>query len=505
MESINKILNRMFSIVKSVLSEAYNRLLVPAFSFMGTQLSFLNRQAMKTSLGQWANKYAAEKAEFWRRAWITYKALKSPVMDPLVAQMLVKNEEIDVSDDDVVVKGNTLFLLIGSFFIIAILWATFTELDEVVRAEGVVVPPSSIQTVQSMLPGSVTQIRVELGDRVEAGDVLFQIEDRDMLANFDDNEISRITSEASAARLRAEAEGASSVSFPEHLITLRPDAVARETELFEQRQAALKDKLKLSERKISEFEAQINISKSSSESVNEEIKILEPLVEGGHESKLYLLQRKADLARLEGELKIARLSAERARDQYESIVSEYRANAAQELASVRTIAEQAGAKEDALKGRVEQASIRSPVAGVVSAVFIKTVGGAVQQGTAMAEIVPDEKALLIRARIPVEDISSIFVNQPANVALSSYDPARYGSLKGTVSRIASNSTSEERMPPYYETMIEIPDPRFSKSAEEVEVVPGMTATVDIIGKKRTVLNYILTPIERASGVVFREK
>ena len=116
-----------------------------------------------------------------------------------------------------------------------------------------------------------------------------------------------------------------------------------------------------------------------------------------------------------------------------------------------------------------------------------------------------KKALLIRAKIPVEDISSVFVNQPANVSLSSYDPARFGSLKGTVRRIASNSTSEERMPPYYETMVEIPDPRFSKASDEVEVVPGMTATVDLIGKKRTVLNYILTPIERASGVVFREK
>ena len=391
MELMNKIFNKIWSIVKTVFSFIYEKLLVPVVSFIGGRFRWLNKQAMKTSLGRRANEGFEEKADFWRRAWMTYKALKSPQMDPMVAQLLVMNEEIDVSNDDVVVRGNTLFVLIASFFIIATLWAAFTELDEVVRAEGVVVPRSSIQTVQSMLPGSVTEIRAKLGDRVIAGDILFQIEDRDMLANFDDNEISRITSEASAARLRAEAAGASSITFPEHLIELRPQAVERETQLFEQRQAALKDQLTLSERKISEFEAQISIAKSSSDSLLEEVKILEPLVAGGHESKLYMLQRKSDLARLDGELKIARLAAERARDEHESIISGYRAEAAEELANVRTVAEQAGAKEDALKGRVEHAAIRSPVTGVVSAVYVKTLGGVVQQGTMMAEIVPDEK------------------------------------------------------------------------------------------------------------------
>jgi len=82
--------------------------------------------------------------------------------------------------------------------------------------------------------------------------------------------------------------------------------------------------------------------------------------------------------------------------------------------------------------------------------------------------------------------------------------ARYGNLDGKVQRVASNTTQQENMPPYYQTMVEIPEPRLSKSEDDVEVVPGMTVMVDIIGKKRTVLNYILTPLNRAAGVAFRE-
>ena len=118
---------------------------------------------------------------------------------------------------------------------------------------------------------------------------------------------------------------------------------------------------------------------------------------------------------------------------------------------------------------------------------------------------PDERALLVKARVLAEDISGVYVDQLAQVALSAYDVSRYGNLEGRVQRIAGNTTIEEGQAPYYQTMVEVPNPRFSKSPEKVEIVPGMTVVIDIIGKKRSVLNYIMTPLNRASGVVFRER
>jgi len=127
-----------------------------------------------------------------------------------------------------------------------------------------------------------------------------------------------------------------------------------------------------------------------------------------------------------------------------------------------------------------------------------------QAGTVLAEIVPDELQVLVKARIMSEDIASIFPGQVAQVALSAYDVSRYGNLERSVQRIAPNTTQEENMPPFYETMISVPEAKLSKSNDEVDIVPGMTVVVDLIGKKRSVLDYIMTPLNRATGVVFRE-
>ena len=151
-----------------------------------------------------------------------------------------------------------------------------------------------------------------------------------------------------------------------------------------------------------------------------------------------------------------------------------------------------------------ETDVRAPAAGIVTAVHVKTIGAVVQAGTVLAEIVPDEQAVLVQARILSEDIGGVYPGQIAQVSLSAYDVSRYGNLEGEVQRIAQNTTQEQNMPPFYETLIAIPIPKLSKSDDEVEIVPGMTVMVDLIGQKRTVLNYIMTPLNRAAGVAFRE-
>ncbi|MGC6534439.1 MAG: HlyD family efflux transporter periplasmic adaptor subunit [Parvibaculales bacterium] len=224
--------------------------------------------------------------------------------------------------------------------------------------------------------------------------------------------------------------------------------------------------------------------------LRDKIEILRPLVEGGHEARLTLVEAESEY--------------NGARDEYEAVLANYRAEAARELAEVRTRADQAGAREDAFRAKVRHADVRAPADGTVSAVHVKTVGAVVQAGTVLAEIVPDEKHLLVQARILSEDIGGVHLGQPAQVSLSAYDVSRYGNLEGHVQRIAQNTTQEENFPPYYQTMIAIPEPKLSKSDAPVEIVPGMTVMVDIIGQKRTVLNYIMTPLNRAAGLAFRE-
>ena len=412
----------------------------------------------------------------WQRTVEIYRKLTSPPPDPMMAAMMMQGEQVDIDEDPTELHGNRLFVLIAAFFAILLLWAALTELDEVVRADGTIVPPSSVQLVQNRLPGSLLTINAKLGDRVKKGDVLFRLEDEDVIANFDDNEITRIAALAQIARLTAEADGLETPQFPDWLARSAPDVAASERAVFERRRRALDTRLASVERRI--------------KNLADKIGILRPLVEGGHEARLTLVEA-------EGEHNAAL-------DEYEAMLANFRAEAARELAEVKTRADQAGAREDAFRAKVRHADVRAPADGTVSAVHVKTVGAVVQAGTVLAEIVPDEQHLLVQARILSEDIGGVYLGQVAQVALSAYDVSRYGNLEGHVQRIAQNTTQEENFPPYYQTMIAIPEPKLSKSDGPVEIVPGMTVMVDIIGQKRTVLNYILTPLNRAAGVAFRE-
>ena len=406
-----------------------------------------------------------------------YIKLTSPPPDPLMAAMMMQNEPIDLDQDDIRLTGNKVFVYITAFFTVFVLWASFAKLDESVRAEGSMVTPSSVQLVQNRLPGSVVTIEVKLGEHVEKGQVLFKLEDEDVIANFDDNEITRLVSLAMKARLTAEVDGLDQVMFPPWLEKAAPQVIRSEIEVFERRRKALETRLVSLRRRIANFEDKINI--------------LKPLVEAGHEARLTLVD-------VEGQYHAAL-------DEYQAVIAEFRSESASQLAEVNKQADQAGAREDAFRAKVAHAEVRASTSGIISAVHIKTVGAVVQAGTVLAEIVPDEKAILVMARLPAEDVADVYPGQIAQVSLSAYDVSRHGTLEGYVQKIAQNTTQEENLPPYYQTMIEINNPRFSKSEEEVEIVPGSPVMVDIIGNKRTIMSYILTPLERAAGRAFREK
>lgn len=414
----------------------------------------------------------------WHKVQSIYRKLTSPPPDPLMAAMMSMGKTIDIDEDPTELHGNRVFVLIASFFTIAILWATFTELDEVVRAEGTIVPPSSVQLVQNRLLGSGVTISAKVGQSVKKGDILFRLEDEDVVANFDDNEITLIAALATISRLTAEANGADELVFPNWLEgnTNAKDVVLAERGVFARRQRAIQSRLTSINRRVT--------------NLKEKMDILRPLVEGGHEARLTLVE-------VRGEYNSAL-------DEYEAVIHNFRAEAARELSEVQIRADQAGARESAFRAKVRNAEVRAPEDGTISAVHVKTVGAVVQAGTVLAEIVPDELQVLVKARIMSEDIASIFPGQAAQVALSAYDVSRYGNLEGSVQRIAPNTTQEENMPPYYETMISVPEAKLSKTDEEVDIVPGMTVVIDIIGKKRSVLDYIMTPLNRAKGVVFRE-
>jgi HlyD family type I secretion membrane fusion protein len=189
----------------------------------------------------------------------------------------------------------------------------------------------------------------------------------------------------------------------------------------------------------------------------------------------------------------------------ETTIANFRADAAATLVEVQTRASQYLSRQEALRGKVRHAEIKAPLSGVVSAVHVKTVGAVVQAGSMLAEIVPAESALLARAQILPHNIAAVNPGQVARLSVSAYDPSRYGVMMGVVHRVANNTTQPENQMPFYETIIEIPEARLTKSSIIPEIAAGMPLTVDILGDKRTVMNYIMTPIQKSWQAAFREK
>lgn len=416
-------------------------------------------------------------------------------------------------------KGQIVFILITAFFVVALYWASNAQLDEQVRAEGIVIPPSDIQIVQSRLPGSITDIYVDLGSAVKKGDVLFRVEDTDVQADFAENEIVIATSKIAIGRLEAEVAGQGQLSYPQDLITAAPEAAEKEASLFYQRRRALQEQVDVLEqsvevlrRSIIEKTVEAEIAEQQAAIRKQEYDLLSPLVTAGHEPKIKLIEAETKWRQSQGAAELARLSAQSMEAEKQgkerevlSIKSQNIADASAQLVEAQTRLAQAIARQESLAGRVSHADIRAPETGIISALHIKTVGAVVQAGTLLTEIVPDNTEMIVRARLLPQDVADVTLNQMARISLSAYDVSRYGALEGSVIHVASNTTEQEGVPPFYETLIAIPDPIFATTGVSPDIVPGMQVTVDIIGGKRTVMDYILSPIQRATEVAFREK
>ena len=308
-------------------------------------------------------------------------------------------------------------------------------------------------------------------------------------------------------------------NHPSELVAAAPEIVAQEKALFEGRLLAkqgerdvLIQESESLQRAIEEREAEAMLAERQLLNIEQEREIIAPLVERGFEPKLALLSIDARIEDVSGRKTLAELAARRMRSDLEaqsrklkSLDNRYRADAETRLVEMRTLAAQTEARLDALRGKVAYAEVKAPSDGIVSAVHIKTVGAVVDAGSVLAEVVPDEDEVTLRARVMLDDVAKIEVGQRVRVSLSAFDVSRYGALDGVVEQIASNSTQEENQLPYFVTMVNIPEPVFPNSGFRPEITPGMGAVVDVLGDKRTVLGYILSPIQRAQSIASREK
>lgn len=408
------------------------------------------------------------------------------------------------------------------FVVVALIWAAFATLDEVTVAQGQVIPSSKIQVVQNLEGGIVSEILVHPGDTVKRGQALMRIDDKRFSSSYQEGDAKDGALRSRIARLEAEASLKPFVP-PADLARERPDLVQQERDLYETRRhdfdaglAVLKRQTEQRTQERAEMEARVDRLAHSYDLVEQELAMMRPAVEKAVVSRVELLRLERQANDLDGELKEARLAVPRLRaaeqegrqkaDQY---VADFRAKASSELSDARAEQSVVSANKVALEDRLDRTIVRAPVAGTVKQVKVNTVGGVVQPGMDLVEIVPGDDALLVEARVRPADIAFLRPGLDAMVKLSAYDFSIYGGIDGVVEHISADAIVDDRpgVRPEAYYLVQVRTRHMSHEAHNtpIKILPGMQATVDIRTGRRTVLQYLLKPILRAKQSALRER
>lgn len=416
-------------------------------------------------------------------------------------------------------SANILLWVIAGFFAVFLLWAGFAELDSSVRGQGRVVPSSQLQVVSNLEGGIIEEILVRTGDVVARGAPLVRLDRTATGSEYSSNRAQFDALRARIARLEAEVAGRSP-SFPRDAQPGLSEQVAIERALHASRMADLDSLLAAAsarvtqaERAVAEARAAQAARQSAVQAARAELDLVRPLVERGIEPRLSLVQAEnaaavaqSDAAAAAAAVARAQSSVAEARATLNQQRQDWRSRTAQELAQAQAEMVAMRRALPALSERVERTVVRAPLAGRVNRVLATTVGGAVSPGAPLVEIVPSEESLLVEARIRPQDIAWVRTGQDARISITAYDSAVYGSLSGKVVSISPDATLDERTgDTFYTVRVATTDRLQDKGGQPLAIGPGMIADVSLLGDKRSVLSYILSPFTRLRETALREQ
>lgn len=422
------------------------------------------------------------------------------------------------------------------FFVLAGLWASWAEIDKVTVGQGKVVPSSQIQVVQNLEGGLVKEILVREGQKVEKGQQLLLIDDTRFRSDYREREQQVANLTASVLQLSASITSVeinedfdeknwqrnvqlnfNKLAFPPTLNELQPDLVARQRAEYRQDLNNLRNQISLIDQQVKqkqqdlvEIQARIKNLRESYRFAKKELDITQPLAEEGVVPRIELLklQRQVNDTRREltsSELKMpvlksaireAMLSRIDAAQKFRSEQQE-KLNQAQDKLSSMT------ESTVGLEDRVNRTVVTSPVTGTVKTLNVNTVGGVIQPGMDIVEIVPSEDTLLVEAKIAPQDIAFLRPELHTIVKFSAYDFTKYGGLEGTLEHISADTTTDEEGNSFYLVRVRTKETSLDKD-NSLPIIPGMTASVDIITGKRTILEYLLKPILSAQNNALKE-
>lgn len=444
----------------------------------------------------------------------------------MIGQLLAKLKQLTVFESEVLderfgslpisMSDQADRRMLQALLIMAILffvWAIFSPIDRIVRAEGRIIAAGRAQIIQHLEGGIVTQIMVREGQYVKAGEILMRLSDVQANTSVQQGQSRLWALKAQQARLTAEAEGHETPVFeaeiPEELQTTERNA-------FRERSTKLNSERSVLHQQISQRQSELNEARSRAQSLNTELglakkltTVMDGLYNKGAASQMELLEAQGRSERLSTSYhdvtaSIPRLQSAVAETtaRLEEANARFRAEARSELsevtAEINRIEFAVGGDSD----RLARTEVRASTNGFVNRLYFNTIGGVAKPGEHLLEITPNEGPIAIEARVRPDDRASLRPGLNTRVMIGAYDYTVYGALDGQVVEVSADTLPDEQGHHYYRVLIE------THSAEgllaQQALLPGMTARADVVLGQRSVMSYLLSPLTRFAHQALRE-
>lgn len=413
------------------------------------------------------------------------------------------------------VKARGLLYVVIIVLFLLVVWSYFAEIDEVAKGDGKVIPSQQLQVLQSYDGGIVQEILVREGQTVEAGQVLLKVDPTRFLSSLEENTTQFAALAAKVQRLSALTQG-EVLRFNRELQEEAPTIVDNERKLYNSNLAELDEVAAGSDSRIlqrrqdveeeranlSQYQNVLTLSKK-------ELAVTKPLLASGAVSEIEILRLERQIVELEGNISKSKVAIERGLNAIEEeIIKKEEARLKlinrwnQELTDATGEMAMLQQSQTSLEDVVSQADLRSPINGTVQRLLINTVGGVITPGSAVVELVPQDDQLIVEAKVSPKDIAFIREGQPAILKFSAYDFTIYGGMSAEVQHISADAITNEKDETYYLVRLET---KRSIADESLDILPGMIVQVDILTGKKTVLNYILSPLFNVTASALRER
>ncbi|QZA81822.1 HlyD family type I secretion periplasmic adaptor subunit [Deefgea piscis] len=415
--------------------------------------------------------------------------------------------------------ANILLYVCSALLLLLIIWAIFAEIDQVTVAEGKVIPSSQIQIIQNLEGGIVASIPVKVGEIVRKGQVLMKLDEKRFSSSLEESTVKHDALEAKMARLTAEANG-TAFEPPADLLKNNPQVIAAEQQLFAARRRELESSVSILQseaaqraHEVEAMRAKVAKLEAGLKLANAEYEMSKPLAEKNVISQIDFMHLQRQISDLKGEINEAKLSIPRLQSsltetngKIAGVRAKAIADAGNELSLVKAEFGSTAATTVALNDRFERTTIRAPLDGIVKLIKVNTVGGVLQPGMDVMEIVPLEDNLLVEAKIRPSDIGFLRPGQDATVKLTAYDFAIYGGLDADVETITADSVVDEaKKESFYLIRVRTRSNHLGQGQHALAIIPGMLSTVHIRTGKKTVMQYLMKPIVKARDEALRER